>query len=268
MRFHGIHIRSERPSYRIVRVLVSRGCIASGANGDYCADQRPAKVEAADIPAPKLGPDGKPQIRFMELHRAFIWRGKEGPINLLFLGDSITEGWINGGRQAPDVWKQHYWQYQPADFGIGGDRTQHVLWRIANGELDGLNPKVLVLMIGTNNSAVNSAEEIIAADKKIVEEIHAKLPETKVLVLGIFPRGADPKEPKIAALRDKLKQVNAELAKLEDGNKTRYLDFGDKFLNEQGVLTKDIMPDALHPNHKGYEIWADAMQPLLDEMMK
>jgi beta-glucosidase len=186
-------------------------------------------------------------------------------MGVLFLGDSITEGWMRGGA---DVWRERYWKYQPADFGIGGDRTEHVLWRIANGELDGINPKVVVLMIGTNNSKSNTAEEITAADKRIVEEIHNKLPETRLLLLAIFPRGEDPKDPAIAPLREKIKQVNAELAKLDDGNKTRYLDIGDKFLDADGKIPKDIMRDFLHPTAKGYEIWADAMQPLLDEMMR
>jgi len=191
-------------------------------------------------------------------------------MGLLFIGDSITEGWIhNAKNQAPDVWKSHYWQYNPADFGIGGDRTEHVLWRIDHGELDGLTPKVVVVMIGTNNVPPgNPAEEIVAADTKIVQEIHDKIPDAKVLLLGIFPRGADPKDPKVADMRAEIKQINSELAKLDDGNKTRYLDIGDKFLDADGVIQKDIMSDALHPTPKGYQIWAEAMQPLLDEMMK
>jgi lysophospholipase L1-like esterase len=255
------------------------GLCASGATaladappvGTTSATTAPATapaVEPADQPVVKADRTGKPNPRFMELHRAFLWRGKEAPIGLLFLGDSITEGWINGGNQAPNVWREHYWQYQPADFGISGDRTQHVLWRIANGELDGISPKVVVLMIGTNNSAGNSAEEITAADKKIVEQIHEKLPEAKLLLLAIFPRGADPNDPKAAPLRTKIAAVNAELAKLDDGSRTRYLDIGPKFLDAEGKIPVDIMKDALHPTPKGYQIWADAMQPLLDEMMK
>ena len=229
-------------------------------------------TEPADQPSVKKGRSGtQPDGRFTQLHDAFLWRGKEAPMGLLFIGDSITEGWIHSKNQALDVWKSHYWQYNPADFGIGGDRTQHILWRIDHGELDGLTPKVVVLMIGTNNMFLNTADEITAADEKIVAEIHEKLPDAKLLLLGIFPRGvdpADPKHPEVAVVRAKIKQVNGELAKLDDGNKTRYLDIGDKFLDTNGVIQKDIMSDALHPTAKGYQIWADAMQPLLDEMMK
>ncbi|HSV15226.1 MAG TPA: GDSL-type esterase/lipase family protein [Tepidisphaeraceae bacterium] len=219
----------------------------------------------ADEPAAKIGRDGKADTRFMELHRSFLWRGKEAPMGVLFLGDSITEGWMTRGAS---VWRERYWKYVPADFGIGGDRTQHVLWRIDNHELDNIAPKVVVLMIGTNNTANYTAEEITAADKRIVQQIHEKLPETKLLLLAIFPRGADPADPKTAGLREKIRQVNVELAKLDDGDKTRYLDIGPKFLDGEGKITKEMMPDALHPTKKGYVVWADAMQPLLDEMMK
>jgi lysophospholipase L1-like esterase len=222
-------------------------------------------AEPADMPAVKLGKDGAPQATFMKLHEAFLKRGKAGKIGVLFLGDSITEGWNTKGKE---VWTKTYANdtYNAANFGIGGDRTQHVLWRMDNGELDGIHPKVVVLMIGTNNTNGNeyTAEQIARADIKIVNELHQKLPDTKVLVLGIFPRGNLPTD----AHRAKIKAINAELAKLDDGKTTRYLDIGDKFLTADGTLTKDMMSDYLHPGAKGYQIWADAMQPLLNEMMK
>ncbi|MDF2440389.1 MAG: hypothetical protein JWN98_1373 [Abditibacteriota bacterium] len=216
-------------------------------------------LEPADVAAPKRNKEGQIDARFLQQHESFLKRGKEGPIGALFLGDSITAGW-SGARE---IWQKHFGRYNPANFGIGGDRTQHVLWRIENGELDGIAPKVVVLMIGTNNSAY-PAEEISKGDKKIIEMIHQKLPNSKLLLLGIFPRSAKASD----AVREKLKTVNAELAKLDDGNKTRYLDIGPRFLDAEGNLPADIMPDYLHPNAKGYQIWADAMQPLLDEMMK
>jgi lysophospholipase L1-like esterase len=223
------------------------------------AKPTPAPTEPADQPSPKKDKDGVTiQPGFKGAHENFLKRGKE-PIGILFLGDSITAGW---GKAKP-VWDEHYGKYQPANFGIGGDKTQHVLWRIANGELDGIQPKVLVLMIGTNNMGY-PVEDIIKGDLKIVEEIHKKLPQTKLLLLGIFPRGPEATNP----ARAKIKTVNEALAKLEDGKTTRYLDIGDKFLDASGNLPKDIMPDSLHPNAAGYKIWADATQPLLDEMLK
>jgi lysophospholipase L1-like esterase len=203
---------------------------------------------------------GKPQTGFVKMHEGFLKR-KESPMNVLFIGDSITQGWNGAGKK---VWADRYAQHQAANFGIGGDRTQHVLWRIENGELDGIKPKVVVLMIGTNNGP-NSAEEVTAGVKKIVEQIHAKIPDTKVLLLGIFPRGEKAENNKA---REKLQKVNAELAKLDDGKKTRYLEIWKQFLTEDGTLTKEVMPDGLHLSEKGYTIWADSMQPLLDEMLK
>lgn len=226
---------------------------------------RPAPVRTDEPSIKTSGKDGKPDAKFMRLHEQFLARGKEGPIGVLFLGDSITEAWSTRGKE---VWAKTYADMnpKPANFGIGGDRTEHVLWRIANGELDGIDPKVVVLMIGTNNIGTSPAN-ILKGDEKIVAEIHQKLPHAKLLLLGIFPRGEGKTDFSLAAKEEKIKTVNAELAKLDDGKQTRYLDIGEKFLVD-GKLTKEVMPDALHPNAKGYEIWADAMQPLLDEMMK
>jgi lysophospholipase L1-like esterase len=210
---------------------------------------------------------------FRKQHDSFLARGKEGPIGVLFLGDSITAGW----RNAPHIWQHYYGKWQPANFGIGGDQTQHVIWRIENGELDGITPKVVVLMLGTNNSGAHTAEEIAAADKKIVQMIKAKSPDAKVLVLGIFPRGprknaqgmvTDTVAADAMKRMDVIRAVNAELAKLDDGKTVRYLDITAKFLGDDGKIPSIIMPDQLHPNAAGYQLWADAMQPLLTEMMK
>jgi lysophospholipase L1-like esterase len=205
---------------------------------------------------------GKVQAGFQATHEAFLKR-KASPIGVLFLGDSITAGWNKA------IWTERYSNLQPANFGISGDRTEHVLWRIENGELDGISPKVVVLMIGTNNSG-NSAPNITAGVTAIVKQINQKLPNSKLLLLGIFPRGLNAKtaDGKPDPTRAKLAQINAELAKLDDGKKNFFLDITDKFLDEKGTLSKDIMPDGLHPNAKGYQIWADAMQPKLDELLK
>jgi len=213
--------------------------------------------------------DGK----FLRKHEINLARARSGPVGLLFLGDSITDNW----RKAPHIWEAYYGRYQPANFGIGGDRTQHVIWRLEHGELDGIAPKVTVLMLGTNNSLDYSAAEIAAADRKIVGMIRAKLPETKVLVLGVFPRGprdrfGGPVTPALAAEAAKrmatIEALNTELAKLDDGKTVRYLDISKVFLGQDGRIPYPIMPDQLHPNAAGYQLWADAMQPLLEEMMK
>jgi lysophospholipase L1-like esterase len=214
-----------------------------------------------DVAAPKLGPDGQPNAGFIKSHESFVAIAKQGKAKLLFLGDSITAGW--GGKK--DIWEKEFGKYSPANFGIGGDRTQHVLWRIQNGELDGIKPVVAVVMIGTNNSGSDPAEGIAKGVTKIVETIREKSPATKVLLLAVFPRG-EKVSPNPG--RDKIKQVNEIIAKLDDGKHVFFLDFGSKFLEPDGTLTKEIMPDFLHLSAKGYQIWADAIGPKLAELMK
>ena len=206
---------------------------------------------------------GKPSTGFLASHDKYVATAKEGKTQLLFLGDSITAGWATRGKE---VWAKSFTQWEPANFGIGGDRTQHVLWRIENGELDGIKPKVAVLMIGTNNVSTDPAEGIAKAVTKIVETIRAKTPETKILLLAVFPRG-ELASPNPA--RDKIAEVNATIAKLEDDQHVFFMDIGGKFLQPDGTLPKDIMPDSLHPNDAGYQIWADAIHhPKLTELMK
>lgn len=217
----------------------------------------------ADVAAVPLGKDGQSSAAFLQRHQMHLDRIKKGSIGLLFIGDSITAGWMSAGKE---VWKKYYEGYNAANFGIGGDRTQGVLWRIENGELDGISPSVVVLLIGVNNG---TDPGIPRGVRKVVESIHVKLPETKVLLLGIFPHGTDLANPPwIAKKRAFLAQVNKEIAALDDGEKTRFLDIGNKFLDENGGISKEIMPDGLHPGAAGYQIWADAMQPLLAEMMQ
>jgi len=259
---------------RLMAMFLAVGMTAYVLSAKPAAKAPPAKAPAKDAPAkvpakpedPCTPAPKKDSGKFLEMHESFLKRTKEGPIGLLFLGDSITAGWA----KAPEVWKKYYEKYQPANFGIGGDRTQHVLWRIENGELEGISPKVVVLMIGTNNTSSNTAEDIAKADEKIVRTLRTKLPEAKVLLLGVFPRGVRGKEVKVygeSPLMEKIKPVNERLAKLDDGKMVRYLDITEKFLVD-GAIPNDVMPDQLHPNVKGYQIWAEAMQPLLEEMMK
>jgi lysophospholipase L1-like esterase len=261
-----MRLRFVLPTIILTSVLLCWSAVA-GADPTTAPTTAPsAAMEPADVAAPKLGRDGQLDSHFKKMHEQFLARRTEGPIDLLFLGDSITEGWSGRGKA---VWQSNYANLNAANFGIGGDRTQHVLWRIDNGELDGISPKVLVLLIGTNNIGY-PAEDILAADTKIVAEIHDKLPQTKVLIIGIFPRGADPSDPNVAEMRAKIIAVNKGLALLDDGTKTRFLDLGDKFLTPDGKITRDFMYDAvaLHPNQAGYQLWADAMKPLLTDMLK
>ena len=211
----------------------------------------------------KKNPAITPMNRDVDRHKKFLAIAKKGGVEVLFLGDSITQGWEQNGSKA---WKKHFEPLKAANFGIGGDQTGHVLWRLTEGkELEGITPKVAVLMIGTNNSGRDSAKEIAEGITQIVKTIQEKSPTTKVLLLGIFPRG----EKAGTKIREKLGDINKIVAKLDDGGKTvKYLDIGKKFLQDDGSLSKDIMPDYLHLSPRGYEIWAEAITPTLTEMLK
>jgi lysophospholipase L1-like esterase len=198
---------------------------------------------------------------WVKRHDGFVEIAKKGGVDLLFLGDSITDGWRGGGKT---VWEKNFGPLKAANFGIGGDRTEHVLWRLQHGELDGIKPKLAVLMIGTNNLGANKDEEIADGVKAIVDELHKQTPQSKLLLLGIFPRGMKADDP----ARDRIKHINSIIAKLDDGQTVKYLDIGDNFLEADGTLPKSIMPDALHPNAKGYEIWAESINPKVQEMLK
>ncbi|HEU4520745.1 MAG TPA: GDSL-type esterase/lipase family protein [Thermoanaerobaculia bacterium] len=212
-----------------------------------------------NVAAPKLDGEGKIDCEFLRAHQAFLERGKDPAVRLLFIGDSITKGW-DWGDQKP-LWDRYFAQYGAANFGIGGDRTEHVLWRIENGELDRVKPEVVVLLIGTNNIG-STAGEIVRGVTAVVESIRARMPDSRLVLMGIFPRGAAADDPS----RAKVREVNMGLAKLAGGNVV-FLDIGSQFLAPDGTLPKDIMPDALHLSFKGYEIWAEALSPLLEQLM-
>ncbi len=241
---------------------VTVACVAALTLGTSA--QSGDKKNPAATPSPRMGKDAKADPGWMKRHDGFVEIAKAGNVDVLFLGDSITDGWR--GKGGKGAWDKAFGSMKPANFGIGGDRTEHVLWRIQNGELDGIKPKVAVLMIGTNNSGANSAEQIAEGITTIVKTIHAKTPETKVLLLAVFPRGNN-KTFEFNDQNNKIIEINKMIAKLDDGSKVKYLDIGSKFLKD-AKLSKDIMPDALHLSEAGYVIWADAITPTLTAMLK
>lgn len=220
----------------------------------------PAKPAAqqADVAAPKMAANGQPDPGFIAAHDRNVARAKKGDVDCLFIGDSITSNW---GKYKP-LWEKYFANYKPANFGIGGDCTQHVLWRVQNGELDGIAPKVVVLMIGTNNSNFHSADATANGVKEIVNTISTKLPNTKILLVSVFPRGEKPN-----AYRAKNEKVNTAIQSFADNSKVFYLDIWNNFLQPDGTITKEIMPDSLHLSEAGYVIWGDAMAPKLAELM-
>jgi lysophospholipase L1-like esterase len=216
------------------------------------------------VPAPREFP-----TNWLSRHEANVAEAKKGGVDILFLGDSITDGWRweTGGSKP---WATNFAPRHAANFGIGYDRIQNVLWRVENGELDGISPKVVVLLIGTNNAGNedngqprNTTPEIIEGVSNLLRRIQIHLPQTKIYLFGIFPRG-EKNDP----VRKQVKAVNAGISKLADGDKVRFLDIGGKFLAPDDTLPRELFPDLLHPNEKGYQIWTDALNPALDEWLK
>src|SRR4051812_26374217 len=186
------------------------------------------KPNDAVIPVPR-------DANWMKRHESFNERVKQGNVDLIFIGDSITQGWEGAGK---NVWAEYYGKRNAVNLGIGGDRTQHVLWRLDHGNIEGINPKLAVLMIGTNNSGTNTSEQIAEGVKLIVEKLRIKLPNTKVLILGIFPRADqfDAQKNKVekGAKDDAKRKVNEGaneiIKRLADNKSVFYLDIGSKFL--------------------------------------
>jgi lysophospholipase L1-like esterase len=216
------------------------------------------------VPAPRDFP-----TNWIARHEANVAEAKKGGVDILFIGDSITDGWHwdKGGK---NVWAELYAPRHAANFGIGWDRIQNVLWRVDNGELEGIKPKVVVLLVGTNNTGNeddgrprNTTPEIITGISNLVRQIQVRLPQSRILLLGLFPRG-EKNDP----IREQVKAVNVGIAGLADAEKITFLDFGEKFLKPDGTLPRDLFPDLLHPDEKGYRIWANAMEPTLDGLMK
>jgi lysophospholipase L1-like esterase len=216
------------------------------------------------VPAPRDFP-----TNWLARHAENVAEAKRGGVDILFLGDSITDGWHwdTGGKK---LWTKYFAPRRAANFGIGYDRIQNVLWRIENGELNGIDPKVVVLLIGTNNTGNedngqprNTTPEIIAGISNLVRRIQFHLPQTKIILFGIFPRG-EKNDP----IREQVKAVNAGISKLNDDSKIKFLDIGRKFLTPDGTLPRELFRDLLHPNEKGCQIWADAINPALDEWLK
>ncbi|MBB3210088.1 beta-glucosidase [Rhodopirellula rubra] len=183
-------------------------------------------------------------------------------VDLLMVGDSITHGWESAGKK---VWDQYYAHRNAFNIGFSGDRTEQVLWRFENGEIEGISPKAAVVMIGTNNTGhrQDDPDETAAGVKAILDKLNAKSPDTKILLLAIFPRGESP-DDKLRKIND---AINERIREFADGNNIVYLDISDKFLAEDGTLPKEIMPDRLHPNPRGYAIWAEAIEPTLAKLM-
>ena len=214
----------------------------------------PAGTNPATFAAPRL--DGWLSNFLGRLQKSHAAGAK---VDIVFDGDSITDFWQGNGK---NLWA-NYEKLNAFDFAIAGDRTQHVLWRLQQGQVDNLHPKLVFLMIGTNNvPGPDTPEQIAEGVRAIVDDYRKRCPDAVIVLQAIFPRGATANP-----MRDKIKAVNVIISKYGDGQHVIYLDFADKFLAPDGSLGADIMPDFLHPSLKGYQIWADQINPVINKYL-
>lgn len=212
--------------------------------------------------SPVLEADGRPKKSFMDAHKKHCAEGLKNKPRLILLGDSITARWSDEFLKG----KGALAKYNPANFGVGGDWVQNVLWRVENGVFDKIKPEVVVLLIGTNNITHKfTAEEVASGYKAIIDLIHKKSPDTKVVMMGIFPRGRSiHNNPRYEIV----KKTNVLVSAMADSEKLFYLDIGEKLVEPDGTITKQMMKDGLHIGRDGFVIWADALVPLLDKIMR
>jgi len=217
---------------------------------------RPPRPNTAIVPQLQGG--------FLAKHQANVEVARAGQAELLLMGDSITDFWRNadGAFAGKPVLDKYFGQWNIANFGIAGDTTQGVLYRLHDGEGTGFSPRAIMLMIGTNNTGRNTAGEIAEGIGAVVLQLRRSFPQARILLLGVFPRG-NAQDPLRAVITD----INQRIAKLHDGTNVHYLDIGARFLDANGDIPRDVMSDGLHPGPKGYEIWAEAVREPLTRLM-
>ena len=195
-------------------------------------------------------------------HEHALARVRQGDIDLLLIGDSITQGWDDEGRH---IWDAYYGHRRAVNLGFSGDRTEHVLWRLDHGEVEGIAPKLTVVMIGTNNTGTrhDPPEETAAGIQAILTILRTRLSGTKILLLGVFPRSATANDP----FRRLNAAINDRISAFADNQQVFFLDLSPRFLDSWGRLSQDLMPDYLHPSERGYQVWADGMEDVIRKLL-
>jgi cephalosporin-C deacetylase len=225
-----------------------------------------APIEKADVPTPRTDKNS------LLAHDLLLAKRTQGQIDVYFMGDSITRRWGASDAMYKDVydnWKINFTGWNAADFGWGGDKTQHMLWRLQNGELDGVTPKIIVLMAGTNNigratplgDVDTRAAETVRGVKAVVTDLRKRAPAATLLLMGITPRNDN------VAVMPIIRKVNGELEKLADGKSLRYININDKLAGPDDRLFDGMMNDGLHLTPKAYQVWADALKPVFTELL-
>jgi lysophospholipase L1-like esterase len=222
---------------------------------------------AADQPSPRTDQNS------MTAHAQLLEKARKGRIDVYFEGDSITRRWGTSDQQYKDFlvnWRQNFFGWNAANFGWGGDTTQNILWRLNNGELDNLNPKIIILLAGTNNVGNKSpqgnedsrVDETTGGIKAILDTCRRKAPEARIVLMGITPRNDN------MAFMPIINKINARIAKFADGKKIRYLNINDRLADKDGRLLEGMAnKDGLHLDVKGYQVWADALKPIFTRLL-
>ena len=217
-------------------------------------------VSAACVTNTAIAPVSKAgKATWLARHQAMNARAQQGRVGLIYVGDSIVEGYE---RQGKDTWDRYYAPRQALNLGISGDRTEHVLWRLTHGNLAGIAPTLAIVMIGQNNGGRNTADEIGAGVTAVVQTIRATLPTTKILLLAIFPRRAKPTAERVV-----LAQASGIAAQLADNHTIFYRNINQLFLRPDGSIPAALMPDFEHPSAQGYRLWAEAIEPTVAALM-
>lgn len=226
-----------------------------------------SKPQAADVPSPRTDHNS------ILAHSELLQKAKQGRIDIYFEGDSITRRWGTSDEQYQHFlanWRQNFFGWNAANFGWGGDTTQNILWRLNNGELDNVNPKIVVLLAGTNNVGNNSPQasddprvtDITRGIKAIVDTCRRKAPNATIVLMGITPRNDN------MSVMTIINEINHRIAKLADGKKIRYLNINDKLADSDGRWFEGMAnKDGLHLDVKGYQVWADALKPIFTELL-
>lgn len=210
-----------------------------------------------------IAPSAREAKWWKNRHDQKVRAARSGDVDMIMIGDSLVHNFEKRGRQ---LWYLYFGHYKPLNLGFNADLTEHALWRLQNGELEGISPRLAIIMIGTNNGGLrrDEPENTAAGIAAIVDEIQIRSPDTKILLLGIFPRGAIRKHP-LRLLNTKVNDLLPTLAEDKDIN---YLDISDTFLNRRGLLPREVMYDFLHPTVEGYQMWAEAISPTVLELMR
>lgn len=251
--------------------LLVLGGITAAAAAPETQAQAPAQGAAAAAPAPGPADRAAPRTdgNSRAAHAQLLEKARAGGIDVYFIGDSITRRW--GATDYPDLlanWRQNFFGWNAANFGWGADRTENILWRLEHGELDGVNPRVIVIQAGTNNIGAapggpDKVADITRGLKAILDVCRQKAPRATVILTAIFPRNDN------MAVMPEIDRVNANLAQLADGRQVRYLDVNGTLADKDGRLFDGMMNerDKLHPTLRGYQVWADGLKPMLTELL-